>query len=317
MKYFFIRITKYIFYYLPDGIKDRVTKRKQERDLLEARERAKRSKVSKEEVANIINSLDIGNCDIILHTSTMSIGKIQGGVKWVTQCFFDKVDISKNTILVSALPYRGKFKDYLEKGIIFDVRDAPIAMGGINEHIGLLPEAKRSIHPTHSIVAVGRNATEYVCGHHLDKTPFGINSPYYKIIKNRGKAVMFGASMNYFTCIHAVEDMLGDLYPGTIYDSKRFQVNCLNAEGEKLVVETPYHAPLQSCIRMMLPLKPKLLKNGIMKITPIGESEIEIIDLYKFAIFYMEEIKHGRTIYGKNKVSPELKERIELLEKTL
>lgn len=311
------RFTKYVYFYLPDKVKDSITRKKQERDLQKAQDRAKRIKISKEEIERIIQSLDIGDCDIMLHSSTMNIGKIQGGVKWITKCLFDKADISKNTILVSALPYRGKFKEYLEKGVIFDVVNAPIAMGGINEHIGSLAEAKRSVHPTHSVVAVGKNADEYVFGHHLDKTPFGKNSPYYKIIKNHGKAVMFGASINYLTCIHAIEDMLGDMYPGTVYDSKYYKVKCLDAEGNELVVETPCHASLQSCIRMMMPLKPKLLEQGIMKTIPIGESEIEVIDLYQFAVFYLNEIKEGRTIYGKVKVPRELKQKIEQIVETL
>ena len=317
MKDSLIRTAKYIYYYLPEGLKSKITKKKQERDLQAALERAKRVKVSKEEVEKIIQSLDIGDCDVILHSSTMNIGKIQGGVKWITKCLFEKVGLSEHALLVSALPYRGRFKDYLEKGVEFDVRTAPIAMGGINEYIGSLSEAHRSIHPTHSIVAVGKGAEEYVGNHHLDKTPFGPNSPYYKIIKNRGKAVMFGASLDNFTCVHVIEDMLGDLHPVKVYAPKRYKVKCVDSMGNELSVETPSHDALKGTIRQMMPLKPKLLKRGIMKTWPIGDSDIEVIDLYEFAIFYLEEIKNGNTIYGKSKVSPQLKEKIEELEKTL
>lgn len=312
-----IRLIKYIYYFLPANVKQWIAYKKQERELRLAHERARRTKVSKEEVEQIIRSLDIGDCDIILHSSIMDIGKIQGGVKWVTKCFFEKVNLNKQTMLVSALPYRGKFKDYLERGDLFDVRTAPIEMGGINEYIGSLPNAKRSVHPTHSIVAVGRDAEYYVNGHHLDKTPFGKNSPYYKIIKNRGKAVMFGTSWGHYTSIHAVEDLLGDDYPGKIYASQRYKVNCIDEKGEMVIVETPYHDPLKSCIRMMSPLKPKLLDQGIMTVTPIGESEVDVIDMYKFTLFYLEELKHGRSIYGHVTVSAELKKTIELIEKTL
>lgn len=317
MKDNLIRLAKYVYYFLPDSIKRQIVKKKQKRDLRAAHERIKRTKVTREEVKKIIDSLNIGTNDVILHSSLLSIGKVQGGVKWVTNCLFEKINLTSNTLLVSALPYRGKFKDYLENIDVFDVRKAPIEMGGINEYIGQLPESKRSVHPTHSIVAIGKNAEEYVCGHHLDCTPFGLNSPYYKIIKNHGKAVMFGASWNYFTSIHVIEDLLGKDYPGKIYAPTKYKVKCFDSKGNQVIVETPYHDSLNSCIRMMSPLKPKLLKKGIMEVTPIGESEIEIIDMYKFALFYLDEIKNGRTIYGHVKVSEELMNLIEEIKKSL
>lgn len=59
------------------------------------------------------------------------------------------------------------------------------------------------------------------------------------------------------------------------------------------------------------------MKCGIMEIIPIGESEIEMIDLYRFAIFYLNEIREGRTIYGRVKVSSELKLKIDTIINTL
>ena len=312
MNYNLLKFLKLVYFFMPNSIKNRITKRKQRKDLLEAQRRAKRTKVSKEELKTIIDGLNIGDCDIILHSSMMSIGTIKGGVKWIVNCLFDKVNLSENTILVSALPYRGRFKDYLEKGVVFDVRNAPIEMGGVNEYIGSLPNAKRSVHPTHSVVAIGKNAEEYVSGHHLDKTPFGPNSPYYKITKNRGKAVMFGASMDYFTCIHAMEDMLGDLYPGKLYDNKKFKVKCVDSEGKEIIVETPCHAPLQSCIRTSYnKLDEVLLANDVFWGVNIGESMVIVVDLYKYTICYLNEIKKGRTIYGKVKVTKELESKID------
>lgn len=68
MKYQLIRTAKYIFFFLPEGIKNRIIEKRQKKNLIEARMRAKRTIVSKDEVASIVNSLDIDNCDIILHS---------------------------------------------------------------------------------------------------------------------------------------------------------------------------------------------------------------------------------------------------------
>ena len=269
----------------------------------------KRTKVSTEQILDVVNRLEL-DCDVMLHTSRTNIGDLEGGVDFSANAILDKINLEKHTLLVSALPYRGAFAEYLTKEHVFDVRKAPIAMGAINKYIASLPNAMRSVHPTHSVVAVGAHAKEYVSEHHLDKTPFGFYSPYWKLIKNKGKVVLFGATLNNITCICAVEDLIGGEYTSRIYLSDNFRIKCINLNGDTLFVDTVCHNPRKSINRSIMFMRDGLIKNNIMKVYPLGESEVSVIDIQKFAMYYLDLVLVGVTNRGKIHVSDTLKNSI-------
>jgi aminoglycoside 3-N-acetyltransferase len=169
--------------------------------------------------------------DIFLHSSITSIGKISGGTKFLAELILEKVNVNKNTILISALPFQGRFKEYLEQNPVFDVKNSPVVMGAVNEYLSLHPNAERSLHPTHSVIAIGPKSHYYIAEHHLDPTSFGIHSPYYKLIENNAEILMFGADLNYLTFIHVIEDMLGIYVPLNPYLKKNYFVKVIDNMG--------------------------------------------------------------------------------------
>ena len=135
---------KYALYYAPRPLQERLRKIQMERELREGMERAKRTRVSKAEFLELMDRLDWGS-DIFLHTSMLNVGKIEGGAKFIADTLSRKVDTERYTLLVSALPYRGSFWEYLRMNPTFDVRTADIAMGAVNERFpGVLHGVRRS-----------------------------------------------------------------------------------------------------------------------------------------------------------------------------
>lgn len=304
---------KLLMYYSPACLQHYLHQIVEKREIRDGVARAKRTKVSKEELKEKISALNL-DTDVMLHSSMLNIGKLQGGAKFVVKTLTDKIDLSQNTLVASALPFRGAFKEYLETKTVFDVRNAPIAMGAVNECIALLPGAKRSIHPTHSVVAIGSDAEEYTSVHHLGQTPFGEYSPYYKLIEHRAKILLLGATLNNLTLIHAIEDMLGELHPFNVYDKKRYAVDCLDENGRHLTVNTTCHAPLLGIFRDSGFLYDDLILQGVMETIPLGEAELCTIDAYKFCIFYLDKLASGCSIYGRFKPSEKLKVYISVLK---
>lgn len=305
-------IIKLVLYFSPKCIKERLHNIQEKKEMKEGLERAKRTKVKKEELLSILDNLEL-NSDVMLHTSIINVGKIEGGAKFIANTIVERVVGSYHTLIVSALPYRGAFKEYLKDKPVFDVRTAPIAMGSVNERLGGLPEAHRSIHPTHSVIALGKKAEDYVCEHHLDTTPFGIHSPYFKLLENNAKILMLGATLNNLTYVHAIEDLIGDVHPIKCYGKEKYQVDCIDQNGHALKVSTTYHNPIKGIIRDLSPLHDDLLKEGAMVAFPFGEAEIMLIDVKKFTRFYLNQLLRGRSIYGRHHVSAELQKRIEYL----
>lgn len=300
---------KYALYYAPDFLKGWMKRLSHRVEIHQAKQRQKRTRVSKEEIHQIIEQLPL-DCDVMLHTSKINIGYLEGGTAYIAEEIMNKVDLAHHTLLVSALPYRGTFYDYLKKEHVFDVRVAPIAMGAINKYIGSLPEAERSVHPTHSVVAIGKDAVYYTSEHALDQTPFGMHSPYYKLIRRGGMVLLFGATLNNLTCICAIEDLLGEPYARYIYAPKSYRVHCIDKEGNSLWVSTVCHDPKKALKRDLSFLHDDLIREGIMRVYPIGEAEVSLIDIRAFAIYYLQLLDKGISNRGKIKISPALHERI-------
>ena len=316
MIYFIKLAVKLVLFYSPSFIRNYLLRIKDKKELERALARKRRTKVTKDEFQQLIDSLDL-DCDLILHSSMMNIGSIEGGAKFVVNTILNHYDLNKHTLLISALPYRGSFYEYLKSSPVFDVRNAPIAMGAINERFAMLQGAYRSIHPTHSVVAVGSQAKEYVATHHEDNTPFGEHSPYLKLFLNKGKILLMGATLDNVTAIHALEDLLGDDYPVDIYAKDIFEVACIDDNGEQLTVSTKCHHPIKCITRNVSSIRKDLEVSGAMEVYRLGESELILIDSVKFAQCYLDMLASGRSIYGKHRVTKDLLDAISKAKQVL
>ncbi|MBR6283755.1 MAG: AAC(3) family N-acetyltransferase, partial [Muribaculaceae bacterium] len=199
----------------------------------------------------------------------------------------------------------------------FDVRTAPIAMGAVNERLGQLEGALRSVHPTHSVVAIGPDAALYTAEHHCDSTPFGLHSPYYKLIKRHAQVLLLGATQNNVTLIHAIEDLLGEDYPARVYNQKRYRIPCIDAQGRDLVVTTPVHAPWASALRDCSCMERLLADRGALQRVPLGEAAVVVFDSYDYAMAYLDYLASGHSIYGRHRVTAHLLQRIQEVKEQL
>ena len=109
-----------------------------------------KTKVSREEVDELFSRMALDS-DVMIHSSLPDIGNIK--LKHVTDNLKKFVLDSGHTILCPALPIKGSSFDYLKSIKEFDVRTAPNAMGTVSSFYGRQEEARRSMSPTHSVVA--------------------------------------------------------------------------------------------------------------------------------------------------------------------
>ena len=307
---------KLALFYSPTFIKNKIQARASQMELQRAMVIAQRTRVNKDEFLSALKTFNFDS-DIMLHSSMVNIGKIEGGAKFIASSILDQLDLGRYTLLISALPYRGSFASWINKDYVFDVRTAPIAMGVVNERLAANPGAHRSIHPTHSVVAIGKDSTYYTAEHHLDTTPFGAHSPYYKLLQRRAKILLVGATQNNVTFIHAIEDMLGDVHPVKVYSKKKYRIRCINEEGNTLFVETTVHSPWAGAFRDCSIMTNLLKDSESIQISSLGESSIMMFDCYKYTMAYLDYLASGFSIYGKHRVTDELLNRINALKQEL
>ena len=294
----------------PKFLLDWLREIKERKELKESDKLKKEKTITKEEVKEVLRKCDI-NSDIFLHTSLRKIGySIEGGKEFIADVICDFVDLQKHTLLVSALPFRTTMKEFLDANKTLDIATAPNAMGAVNNIIMNKEGAFRSLHPTHSTVAIGKNAKEYVKDHQLDQTPFGPHSPYFKLMLNNGKILLFGVDLESMTFTHVIEDMLGDLYPVKVYTDKLYNVDVTDTEGGLHHVVTTCHNPEVSSIRNCESIRKELIESGAMKAFPFGTSEVSIIDAKGYVKTVGKLLLQGKSIYGEVHLSKEAIEKV-------
>ena len=289
--------------YLPTFLKKKLDDRVKQNKLKKHKERKQRVFVKLEEVENILNKFDF-NSDVIIHSSTSNIGKIEGNAVQLTDLIISKIDLDKYTLLAPALPFLGSMKVYLDSIGIFDLSTAKNAMGNISNMIMKKENCKRSFHPTHSVIAIGENADIYTTGHELCKTPLCNKSAYYKLTKNSGKILMFGVNLNSVTNFHVYEDMLTGFLPFDVYTQENYQVQSVR-NFHKSIIETKAHNPFLSSKRDCERARKYLIENEYIQTFKIGDSEISLLDAKGLTITLLEMLIEGKSIYGKVKLSNE------------
>lgn len=151
-------------------------------------------------IAADLNGLGVVAGDTVLvHASFKSLGPVPGGIETVVQGLLQAVG-SAGSLLMPALSWA------LRPPEIFDVRLTPSNVGAIPEYFRTRDGTLRSLHPTHSVCAVGRRTHELLDDHRLDGTPCGAHSPFHKLVETSGKIMMLGCGLGANTAMHALEE---------------------------------------------------------------------------------------------------------------
>jgi aminoglycoside 3-N-acetyltransferase len=96
---------------------------------------------------------------------------------------------------------------------VFDELSTPSHVGVLAERFRTRYASHRSLHPTHSVAALGTLADDLTSGHHLDDTPCSPNSPYGRATREDAHVLMIGIGLERCTAIHHAEEMIApDVY---------------------------------------------------------------------------------------------------------
>jgi aminoglycoside 3-N-acetyltransferase len=298
------RLVKLAMPFLPLGLRHAMTGFAATQRRAEARRRKERTRFSLADVGRALDQLPF-SADLIMHSSISNIGKLADGTAPdLAREILSRIDLARYTLLAPALPFNSLMKDYLDQCTAFDVRTATNAMGAIANIVMRQPGCLRSVHPSHSTLALGAKAAHYVEGHERDATPFGPHSPFHKLTKNRGQILMFGVGLNSVTCFHVYEDLLGTALPLEVYQAKRYEVPCTDRDGAALRVRTSCHCPFLTARRECERTRPYLERAGHIRTVPIGESEISLLDARGLTTTLLEMLLAGDSVYGSVSLAP-------------
>lgn len=142
---------------------------------------------------------------LLVHSSMKGLGQIDGGPDAVIAALLAAVG-DEGTVLFPTLT--GAREDGPEHPPRIELATTPCWTGLIPETARQHPQAIRSIHPTHSIAAIGNDAAEWASGHERGVSPCDQASPYYRLMDRRGKILLLGGVTHESnTSMHCVEEL--------------------------------------------------------------------------------------------------------------
>jgi len=207
---------------------------------------------------------------VLVHSSLSSFGRVAGGADCVIDALLNALG-PEGTLCMPALSYG----DYgpANPPPLFDPKDTPCIVGRIPETFRRRPGVLRSLHPTHSIAAIGPAAADLLANHERSRTPCGPESPWGKLVTVDGQVLMIGCGTAPMTLSHGPEEILHEDARCTPPVSCR-----IKTDSGILVVSLRLHAPGATAYKRPGPqrreLESVLEQRGQLRRTRVGESNL-------------------------------------------
>ena len=213
---------------------------------------------------------------ILVHSSFNFFNGFQGNPQDVIYCLINLLGENGNLLMVS-LPYESSSYEYLRKGPVFDVRSTPSKMGILSEIFRRKEGVFRSLHPTHPLLAFGKDAAWIVEGHHKCLYPCGKDTPFDKFRSRNGKVLFFDVPFGTFTFIHYIEDEIKDMLPFQLYRNEPMTARVLGYNGDEFIVKTFTFGDFAVKNRNPSVLEDFLLKKKMLKKVRIGKTKLMLV----------------------------------------
>ncbi len=156
--------------------------------------------------ADLRHLANLEGATVLVHSSLSRLGHVGGGAGAVIDALLDAVG-PEGTVLFPTLT--GTEQDGPEHPPMIDVRSTPCWTGRIPETARQRPDARRSLHPTHSITALGNDAARYASGHEFGLSPCDEHSPYHRLIEEESGFILLlgGVTQESNTTLHCLEEL--------------------------------------------------------------------------------------------------------------
>lgn len=164
----------------------------------------------KEDLIRHMKALGVQPTDVLMvHTALRSVGRICPEDSTTAEVFIDALRecVCDGLLLIPTHTWA----NIREDGQVFSVNDTMPCIGAVPAaavQLAAKGEGIRSLHPTHSVVAFGKNAESYIAGDKAACTPAPWDGAFGKLYREKGKILLVGVGHARNTFFHAVDEWL-------------------------------------------------------------------------------------------------------------
>jgi len=206
---------------------------------------------------------------MLAHSSLSSFGYVEGGADAVIDGLLAAVAPGGTVMVPTLTGSRELGPDYPP---YFDVRASASWTGCIPETFRRRPDALRSLHPTHSVAAIGPRAREMLDRHELSPTPCGSDTPYGRLARAGGWVVLLGVGLECVTLLHYVEEAADLPYH---MQPEPVRATVVDYDASSRGVWLRIH--LYGVVRDFARLEPELRRRDILRSTQVGAAQVSAI----------------------------------------
>lgn len=156
---------------------------------------------------------------VIVHSSMKSIGNVAGGASTVLNAF--STFMKEGLLVFPTHTWREVHKNQLK----FYVESSPSHIGILTELFRKRPNVIHSLHPTHSVGALGKAAKEFTEGNEKNDTPCARESSWGKLLDYHAKILLVGVDLRKNTFIHGIAEWMD--IPGRVTEAHEQLVTVL------------------------------------------------------------------------------------------
>ena len=245
-----------------------------------------------------LNSSGLAEGDTVLvHSNFKPDSGFKGAPLDLVNALAATVGETGNLLMVS-LPFRGAAYDYLAQGKPFNVKKTLSMMGLVTEMFRRREGTLRSLHPTHPVLAYGKDARWLIADHEHCRYPCGRGSPFEKFHQLKGKLLFFDVPFHSITFFHYVEDLLKERLPFPVYNERLFSVPVVDAGGEKRVVQT--YAFNSEVRRMAARLEAEMQRRGQIRQGRVGNSRFRLVLAADVVACFTAMVEAGNLPYDRS-----------------
>ena len=189
--------------------------------------------LTQDNIVKTLRDLELTTGDLVcVHSSFSSLGYVEGGPPTVIKALEEVVGDS-GTIMMPTFSMGGSMLSYLESEEVFDVSNTPSKVGVLTETFRNWPGVRRSLHPTNSVAAKGPLAKDLLDGHQRSVCPFGLETPFGRLVASGAKILMINTHIHSF--LHHVQDLVD--FPNLYLDGTR-KTRVIDEKGQESTMET-------------------------------------------------------------------------------
>lgn len=248
---------------------------------------------SKETLKGQLTALGINPGDALLvHSSLKSMGWIAGGAQAVVEALMETITV-EGTLIMPAQSTDNSEPSYWMNPPIPENWQQPLreelpafdphltamrGMGKIPETLHRHPETLRSPHPSHSFIAWGKHAAEWMSEQPIENS-FGPGSPLGKMMESDVKILLIGTGFDSCTALHYAEFVQENRTTSP-------QGAAVMEDGKRQWIEF-------DCVDMDADRFPELAKEYPGEITTgmLGQAEVKIVAMRPLVEFGIEWVK--------------------------